>query len=194
MEFLDKKTIKLEKVPTTLDKFIFRFAKILQKHTKYVIVSGYVSILFGRARSTEDIDILIEKMSEKKFSDFYSDVTKSGYWCLNSKDKDEIFKMLLDGLSVRFAEKRKIIPNAEIKFIKNNLEREILRKSLKIITSLGQIKISPIEQQIAFKELILASDKDKEDAKHLEIVFKDKINKKLLEKYRRLFKNERFLR
>ncbi|MBU5688714.1 MAG: hypothetical protein KQA41_00585 [Candidatus Aenigmarchaeota archaeon] len=44
-----------------LDKFVIKFVKILEKYTRYVIVSGYVSILFGRSRATEDIDIIVEK-------------------------------------------------------------------------------------------------------------------------------------
>ncbi|MBI2141461.1 hypothetical protein HYU16_03480, partial [Candidatus Woesearchaeota archaeon] len=55
MEFVDDKTIKLDKVLNELDKFVLKFIKILEKHADYVIVSGYVSILFGRSRSTEDI-------------------------------------------------------------------------------------------------------------------------------------------
>jgi len=53
---------------------------------------------------------------------------------------------------------------------------------------IGSIKISRIEQQIAYKELILGSQKDMEDARHLEIVLKDEINKELLERYRKRFR------
>jgi hypothetical protein len=52
--------------------------------------------------------------------------------------------------------------------------------------SSGRIKISNIELQIAYKEKVLKSDKDLEDAKHLEMVFKDRMNNKLLEKYRKM--------
>lgn len=34
-----------------LDKFVFNFCKLLEKeHIKYVVVSGYVAIVFGRSR------------------------------------------------------------------------------------------------------------------------------------------------
>jgi len=42
-----------------LDLFVCRILDILTDYTSYVIVSGYVAILFGRSRSTEDIDIII---------------------------------------------------------------------------------------------------------------------------------------
>jgi len=184
MEFVNKKTIKLDKIPTLLDKFVVDFTRILQKHAKYVIVSGYVSILFGRSRATEDIDILVEKMSKNKFYDFHSDLQKNSYWRVNIENKDKILRMLLDGLAVRFAKKQNIIPNIEFKFVKNNLEKNAIKTSLDVIILTGRIKISNLELQIAYKEKVLKSDKDLEDAKHLEMVFKDKINKELLEKYR----------
>ena len=106
MEFINKKTIKLDKIPTLLDEFMVDFTKILQKYSKYVIVSGYVSILFGRSRATEDIDILVEKMSKNKFYDFYSDLQKNGYWCVNIENREEILNILLDGFAVRFAKKQ----------------------------------------------------------------------------------------
>jgi hypothetical protein len=186
MEFIDKKTIKLDKIPTLLDEFVVDFTRILQKHAKYVIVSGYVSILFGRSRATEDIDIIVEKMSKNKFYDFYLDLKKNDYWRVNIESEDEILRMLKDGLAVRFAKKQNIIPNVEFKFVKNPLEKNAIKTSLDVVMPIGKIKISNIELQIAYKEKILKSDKDLEDARHLEMVFKDKINNRLLEKYRKM--------
>jgi len=187
MEFIDKKTIKLDKIPTLLDEFVVDFTKILQKHANYVIVSGYVSILFGRSRATEDIDIIVKKMSKNKFYDFYSELQKNGYWCVNIENKDEILRMLLDGLAARFAKRPNIIPNVEFKFVKNLVDENTIKTSLDVIMTIGKIKISNIELQIAYKEKVLKSDKDLEDAKHLETVFKDRINSELLKKYRKMF-------
>lgn len=186
MEFIGKKTIKLDKMPTLLDEFVIDFAKILEKHAKYVIVSDYVSILFGRSRATEDIDIIVEKMLKNDFYKFYSDLQRNGYWCVNIENRDEVLKMLLDGLAVRFAKKQNIIPNIELKFVKNPLDKNTIKTGLDVIMPTGKIKISNIELQITYKEKILKSDKDLEDAKHLEMVFKDKINNRLLERYRKM--------
>ena len=50
--------IVFEKELNKLDKFVIDFTSILNKlDIRYVIVSGYVAILFGRNRSSEDIDI-----------------------------------------------------------------------------------------------------------------------------------------
>lgn len=45
------------KVVTALDRFVVSVTGIVERYTRYVIVSGYVAILFGRARGTEDIDL-----------------------------------------------------------------------------------------------------------------------------------------
>lgn len=64
MEFLSNKTIKIDRELSELDVFTIDFIKILKNYSDYVIVSGYVSILLGRARSSEDIDVIIPKMAD----------------------------------------------------------------------------------------------------------------------------------
>jgi len=55
--------IEIKRILSDLDKFVAGFVKILDgMKIKYVIVSGYVAILFGRTRGTEDIDIFISDM------------------------------------------------------------------------------------------------------------------------------------
>ena len=39
---------------TILDKFVEDFVKVIEKHCKYIIVSGFVAIAHGRSRGTED--------------------------------------------------------------------------------------------------------------------------------------------
>jgi len=67
MKFIDKKTIKIDREISDLDNFTLDFIKILEKNTDYVIVSGYVAILLGRARASEDVDVIIPKIDFPKF-------------------------------------------------------------------------------------------------------------------------------
>jgi predicted nucleotidyltransferase len=69
MEFkFSQKRISIDKEMSHLDKFVFKFCNFLNKEKiRYVIVSGYISIVFGRSRNTEDIDILVEKINFDKF-------------------------------------------------------------------------------------------------------------------------------
>lgn len=34
---------------------------------RYVVVAGYVAILFGRARRSEDVDFIVERIDEGRF-------------------------------------------------------------------------------------------------------------------------------
>ena len=61
MKFISNSIIELDRELSDLDKFTLNFVRILSKYAKYVVVSGYVSILFGRARSSEDIDIRMKQ-------------------------------------------------------------------------------------------------------------------------------------
>jgi|SRR3989344_1888777 len=188
MKFLNKNTIKIDKELNELDKFVLDFIKILKKHTNYVIISGYVSLLFGRARGTEDIDIFIEEITKESFIKLYQDIERK-YWCLNSDDVNEIYSYLKDGLPIRVAIKDQTIPNFEIKLTKNLLDKEAFKDSIIVKTTLGELKISSLERQIAFKKYYLKSDKDLEDSKHIETLFKKNINYNKVEEYKRLIEN-----
>lgn len=183
MKFTNK-GIKLDKIINELDKFVFKFVKIMEKYTDYVIVSGYVAILLGRSRTTEDIDVFIKKMSFEKFNKFYEKLKKNNFWCLNSGNIKEIYEYLYDGYSVRFAIKNQTTPNFEIKFAKKLLDLESFKDRVDVITSIGILKISSLERQIAFKRYYLKSDKDIEDAEYIENVFKENIDKEKINKYR----------
>ncbi len=190
MKFVGRNKIKLEGL-TELDKLVFKFINLLQEHTSYVIVSGYVSILLGRSRSTEDVDIYINEMSKEKFSRLYGEIIKNGFWCLNSEDLEDAYSYLKDGLGLRFAEKGEYAPNFEVKFAIKGIDKESLKEFITVTTEIGDYKISTLERQIAFKKYYLASYKDVEDAKHLEDTFKNNIDYNKIEEYRKRIKNEK---
>lgn len=186
MEFIDGKTIQLDKIENELDRLVLDFIGILKKHTKYVIVSGYVSILFGRARATEDIDVYIGKIGKEALKSLNDELMKNSYYCLNSADVGDMHEHLSETLALRFAKKNTIIPNFEIKFIKNEMDKDTLENPLRVIIPSGELLVSSIERQIAFKRYFLKSEKDMEDARHLEKVFEGSINDKLIARYKLL--------
>ena len=133
------------KTLSELDIFVLDFLSVLKTYTNYVIVSGYVTILFGRARGTEDIDIIIEKIDRGMFERFFSDLTERNYWFLNSDDQNDLFNMLNENLAVRIAKSGEIIPNIELKFVKDYFDNFSLINSLKDMKGDHEMKISPIE-------------------------------------------------
>ncbi len=182
MEFEYKnKKIVFKRELSSIDDLVIRFTKILDiVGIKYVIISGYVSILFGRSRSTEDIGLFVEKIDIKKFNKFWKELNNANFYCLITSNIDEAYnKYLKDMIPLRFAQKDSFIPNFEIKFPKTKYNHYALDNKLEIILNKEKIWISELELQIAFK-LYLGSEKDFEDARHIYMLFKEKLNKDLL--------------
>ncbi|WP_280536991.1 hypothetical protein [Halopenitus sp. POP-27] len=89
---------------------------------------------------------------------------------------------------IRIAEEGEMYPNFETWFVSNDVEREALSNPLTVTFDEGQIEISPIELQIAYKlRLAQAADslsgKDFEDALHLYLTFEERFNTEQLETY-----------
>ncbi len=182
IEFKEDKII-FDRELSLLDSFVLSFTEhLVTNNIKYVIISGYVAIFFGRSRISEDVDILIEHISFEKFLKFWSEIDKN-YECLNTGNSYEAYNDYLENHdAIRIAKKGSFIPNIELKFIKNDLDRYSLenRKHVKIADRL--LYLSPLELQIPYK-LFLGSEKDIEDARFLFKLFKDNLNIVLLKMF-----------
>ncbi len=170
------------KVISKLDSFVIDFINILKKYADYVVVSGYVSILFGRSRGTEDIDVLIKKIDIDTFLKLHKELTGKNYWFLNAENPVELYGMLEEKLAIRIAVKDTVIPNIEVKFVKSGLDTISLNEHNVVKIDRENLSISPIELQIAFK-LYLGSDKDIEDAVYLYDIFTKHLNRVKLKQY-----------
>ena len=188
MEFIDKKTIKIDREISDLDNFTLDFTNILEKNTDYVIVSGYVAILLGRARASEDVDVIIPKIDFPKFQSLYTELKKNNFYCLNAEEVSTVYDYLKDNLAVRFAKNDTIIPNIKMKWIKSDFDRFALENTIDVNLSKGKLRISHLELQIAFKEEVLKSPKDLEDARHLEKIAEGYLDNKLINKYREMLR------
>lgn len=182
MEFTNKEIIS-NKVLNELDKFTIRFVKHLEKYTDYVIVSGYVSIVLGRSRASEDIDLLIPKTNQSKFTELFNYLLENNYECANTSIPEEAYRML-EQHAIRFFEKSKPIPNIEFKQINTEIQKYALENKIKLILKNTILFISPLELQIAYKLSLISakdfdeisSDKDFEDALHIYKTFKEKLD------------------
>src|SRR3989344_5491965 len=101
-----KDRIEFEKELNPLDRFVIDFCSILNKFKiKYVIMSGYVAILFGRNRSSEDVDMFIEEIDFKKFKAVWNELVKN-FSCVNTDDVEEAFYTYLKEVNqIRFSRK-----------------------------------------------------------------------------------------
>lgn len=188
---ITKESIKINKQLNSLDKFVIDFSEILNKLSiKYVFVSGYVSIIFGRNRSSEDIDLIVEKLDFQKFSELWNELLKKFECIITENKKDAYEEYLLNNHSIRFSEKGKFVPNMEVKFPKTELDLWSLNNSTKTILNNNFIFLSKIELQIPFK-LFLGSDKDFEDAKFLYEIFKEKLDTILMDQFNERLKTKK---
>lgn len=174
-----------------LDTLVLDFvSKLDELNIRYVIISGYVAIIFGRSRNSEDIDLFIEKINydtfEKLWQKLYFD-----FECIIEDDiKEAFYEYLNQGLPLRFSKKNTFIPNMEIKFAKDQLDLWSIKNRKKVIfNNKYTIYISPLELQIPYK-LFLSSEKDIEDAKHIYNRFKNKLDYKLFNYFLKELKME----
>lgn len=181
MEFeFSRKKIVFNRPLSNLDKLVLRFVKILDREkVDYVIISGYIAILFGRSRHTEDVDLFIEEMPFSKFKSLWNSLEKDGFECINESDPQRAYEeYLMEMIALRFAEKGAFEPNFELKLPKTDLNRYSLENKVIVEINKEQLNTSELELQIAFK-LYLGSDKDIEDAIHLWEMFKGRLDQEL---------------
>ncbi len=180
---------------TILDKFVEEFCRIVEKYVKYIICSGFVAIAHGRARGTEDIDMIIEKISKDKFIKMHNELREKGFVCVQSDYPEEIYEeYLLNKDSVRYVydDEGYFPPEMEIKFPKDKLDEKQLKDRIKIPLTGVDVYFSSIESNIAFKEEYLKSDKDIEDAKHLRIIYKEELDEDKINKIKKEIREFRY--
>lgn len=180
---------------TILEKFAIDFCKIVEKHCKYIICSGFLAIAHGRSRATEDIDMIIEHIPKERFIELHKDLLKNKFECMQSSNGTEIYEEYLkNNSSVRYVREGEFLPEMEIKLAKDILDEEQISSRQKLPFTGMDIYFSSIEGNIAFKEELLKSRKDLEDAKHLRIIYEGKIDeskiKEIKEKIRRIRLNK----
>ncbi|MGK0232652.1 MAG: hypothetical protein ACI9P9_000746 [Patescibacteria group bacterium] len=171
-----------------LNKFTIDFCNTMEDiGIKYIKVSGFVAISHGRSRGTEDINIMIEKLSFETFLRMHAALAKNNFECLYPKDTKNIFNELeLHRSNIRYTKIGEELPNMEVKFTKDTLDEKQLETRIKLPFTDLDIYFPKIEEAIAFKEEYLKSDKDMEDAKYLRIIYKKTLDENYIENYKKL--------
>ncbi|UCG68430.1 MAG: hypothetical protein JSV09_11525 [Thermoplasmata archaeon] len=176
LKIQDQKII-FNKELNNLDKMALNFSEVLsQMGIKHVFLSGYLAILFGRNRTSEDIDVVCEKVSFKTFTKLWESIHKELECIITSDVHTAYNEYLQKSTAIRFAYKGEFIPNVEMKFETTKMHREALSSPLLVVVNGRDLPISPLEQQIAYK-LFMGSEKDIEDARFLFKLFEENIDK-----------------
>lgn len=174
-----------------LNKFVVDFCELLEKHTNYIVVSGFVAISSGRTRGTEDVDFILKRMEKESFIKLHQDLIENGFECMQSVNPEEIFAYLEASSSVRYIRKDEMLPEAEVKFAKDILDDYQLKTKTKLELTGLDIWFSSINMNVAFKEELLKSDKDMEDAKHLRLIYSGLIDESEIEKIKKMIQELR---
>ena len=130
-------------------------------------------------------------MELEKFSSMHKSLLKAGFECIQSNDPEELFRYLTQNTSIRYIRKGTFLPEMEFKFAKDELDQYQLDTRTKLPMTGLDIYFSSIEMNIAFKEELLKSEKDIADAKHLKIVYGNKINNSEIEKIKKMIQRLR---
>ncbi|MFP4626389.1 MAG: hypothetical protein ACOCQ3_03400 [Natronomonas sp.] len=78
---LRKGTLVVEREPYQLYDLSIRLPEILDRFDiDHVYIAGYVSILAGRSRSTEDVDVLFERIDEETANEFTATFDEESFW------------------------------------------------------------------------------------------------------------------
>jgi hypothetical protein len=183
MEF-EEDAVSIEKEPSALDELILDVTDVLDDlGIRYAVVSGYVAVLLGRSRATEDIDVITESFSEATADELASRLREAGYWG-SAMPLDSTYEMLSDESIVRVAEDGHRVPNVELKFATDEYDRASLENTIAIRLNDRELRAGELELQIAYK-LHLGSQKDFEDAVYLYELAEPTLNMQKLESYAR---------
>lgn len=87
-----------------LDRFAEKFCEITERYVKYIVVSGFVAIAHGRRRTTDDIDMIIERIPFEVFEKFHNELINNGFICMQSSKVRDIYEYLDNKDSVRYVE------------------------------------------------------------------------------------------
>lgn len=175
-------TLVVGREPNRLDELAIAFSDVLDRlDIAHVCVAGYVAILAGRARSTEDVDVLIEEVDEETADELAEALAEEGFWG-PAMPLASMYEMLGNGDNIWVAPEDQLTPHVEVKFARDEFDRASLENSMTARIGGATVPIGPVELQIAYK-LYLGSRTDVEDAVHLYALFEESLSVTRLEEW-----------
>lgn len=178
MPFRSPRPLRITRPPTQLDRLALLASEALERaRVRYVFVSGYVAILFGRSRESEDVDVIIEPVNRerRRFVHLWRTITRR-LPCILTDDPVRAWEdYILRGSHLRFAMRGRVLPNLELHPARDPLDFHALRNRIPVELGRRRLYVGPFEEQIAYK-LYMGSLKDIEDARHLYRIFEERLD------------------
>lgn len=171
----------VDREPNELDRLAISFTAILDElGIRHVYVAGFVAILTGRARSTQDVDVLLEPLDETQVDRLVENLEENGMWG-PAMPLADMYEMATEA-NIWIAPAEQVIPHVEAKFVRDETDRFALENRLTARIGESTIPIAPLELQIAYK-LNLGTQQDFEDAVHLYTLFEETLSTAELERW-----------
>lgn len=172
----------VERAPNALDDLAIDFSTVLaERGVDHVFVAGYIAILTGRPRATDDVVVLIEPLSEGEIDDLVTAMRESGFWG-PAMPLDAMYENLDAGTNIWVAPDDQVTPHVEVKFVDDEFDVASLENAITAHVGGASIPVGPLELQIAYK-LYLGGQKDLEDAAHLYVLFGESLRQSTLEQW-----------
>ncbi|MBS3168014.1 hypothetical protein J4216_02740 [Candidatus Woesearchaeota archaeon] len=135
--------------------------------------------------------MIVESMSKEKFSELHKDLIKNNFVCMQSDSSEEIYSYLKKYLSVRYTYDQMPLPEMEVKFAKDELDKYQIKTKIKLPQTGLDLYFGSINMNIAFKEELLKSEKDMEDSSHLRKVYPELISEDEIRKIKKMIRKLR---
>lgn len=166
--------------PNDLDDLAIEFSAILADlEIEHVFVAGYLAILTGRTRMTEDIDVIVEPLTESEVASLVEALDANDFWG-PAMPLDEMYGNLDAGTNSWVAPDGQTTPHLEVKFPTDEYDEASLKNAIDAHVGDAVLPIGPLELQIAYK-LRLGTRTDFEDAAHLYALFRESLRTTRLE-------------
>lgn len=170
----------VDRAPNDLDHLAIMFSGILRDlEIAHVFVSGYVAILTGRSRATEDIDVLIERIDANTIEKLVGRLEGEGLWG-PAMPLSRMKAMLEDNIWI--AREDKMVPHLKVKYVTDRFDRASLQNRIPAQIAGTEVPTGPLELQIPYK-LWMGSKTDIEDAVHLYVLFEESLSMVELEQW-----------
>ena len=170
----------VDREPNRLDELAVGFSEVLSRlDIDHVFVAGYVAILAGRSRSTEDIDVFVERCSAERINELVAELEREGYWG-PAMPLSETYGNLSKGTNIWVAPDGEMTPHLEVKFPSDEFDNASLANAVDAHVGGHTVPIGPLELQIAYK-LSLGGRTDLEDAAHLYTLLGETLSRDRLE-------------
>jgi len=113
---LQDRELVVERSPNELDELAIAFSTVLSRlDVDHAFIAGYLAILTGRARATDDIDVLIERLSEEEVDRLVEELDAEDYWG-PVMSLDGMYGTLSSGTNISVAPDGQMPPHLEVCF------------------------------------------------------------------------------